>query len=184
MKTLTLFFFILLALTLTANAQITKGNWMVGGEVSFQTSENTSNGISDKYSFIYMSPNIGYFFIDKLAGGISLEFAFTDPFKSNNSQAYGFAPFIRYYFLKTDKEFNIFSEASYGYSFGKNGLNEKSNSSNFKFKSGFVLFFNNSVGLELAISYLNSKSELESRGIKGKREQLMFGIGLQIYLEK
>ncbi|MCX7546369.1 hypothetical protein OS188_00220 [Xanthomarina sp. F1114] len=184
MKTLTLFFFFLCAFTLTTHAQITKGNWMVGGEVSFQTSENTSNGASDTYSYFFASPNVGYFFIDKLAGGIALDFAFTDPFKSNNSQIYGFSPFFRYYLLKAEKEFNIFSEVSYGYSFGKNGLDEKSNSSDFNLKGGVVLFLNNSVGIELAVSYLNSNSELKSRNVKSKREQLMFGVGFQIHLEK
>jgi hypothetical protein len=96
----TLFFFIVLTHSLTLNAQITKGHWLVGGDASFLSSKTESeiNGNTSETSFLIITPNIGYFFIDKLAVGLDLQFSFVDPGKSVNSQSYGFNPFLRYYF--------------------------------------------------------------------------------------
>jgi hypothetical protein len=185
MKTLTLFFFIIFTATLTANAQITKGNWLVGGDASFfsNKSESELNGTISETSFLIISPNVGYFFIDKLAGGIDLRFSFVDPGKSVNSENYGFGPFLRYYFLKTDNLVNIFSQLNYNISFGKNGLGTRSKSIGYGFEIGTSLFFNNSVALEFFLSYDNTKNTLD-RVDRRNTEQFLVGLGFQIHLEK
>ncbi|MFK5108799.1 hypothetical protein ACI394_30215, partial [Klebsiella pneumoniae] len=57
-----------------SNAQITKGNWLVGGSGSLRSinTSNSSPGIStsSKRLDIIISPSIGYFIIDKFALGL------------------------------------------------------------------------------------------------------------------
>ncbi len=66
--------FFLTVNSLTADCQITKGNWLVGGTGKFYsyTSQYTSATYSNeaKYTQIDLSPNIGYFVMDKLAFGV------------------------------------------------------------------------------------------------------------------
>lgn len=187
MKTLKLFFFIVFAFTITANAQITKGNWMVGGDASFFTnkseSENNGNNYSSETSYIMISPNIGYFVADKLVGGIGLQFSFVDPGKTFNSQSYSFGPYVRYYFLKPENLINVFSQVDYTFGFGKNGLDQKDDSNGYGLKAGTVIFFNSSVGLEFSLNYRNSKVKYDD-GDNGSTKQFLVGVGLQIHLEK
>src|SRR5690606_41178083 len=102
MKTLTLFFFILVALTLTANAQITKGNWMVGGSGEYinQTFKN-DDGLKSKLETIAIRPNIGYFIKDKFAFGGALRFQ-----KQSIYYTYGIGIFSRYYLDRKSTRLN------------------------------------------------------------------------------
>lgn len=51
---------------------------------------------------------------------MNLSFTNTDPGNNNTKdRSYGFAPFARYYFLKSNKRVNIFTEANYSFQFGK-----------------------------------------------------------------
>ena len=69
MKTLKTIAITILLSTITANAQITKGNWMVGGTGNFSSYEskyiNNGNEVTNKGIGTNISPNIGYFFINK-----------------------------------------------------------------------------------------------------------------------
>lgn len=58
----TLFFFIVFSLSLTLNAQLTKGDWLVGGSGEY-TNQNYEfdNGDSYKREYITIKPSIGYF---------------------------------------------------------------------------------------------------------------------------
>jgi hypothetical protein len=187
MKTLKLFFFIVFATAITTNAQITKGNWMVGGEASFVSSESefetNGNKNSSETSYIRVTPGFGYFFIDKLVGGAELQFIFVDPGKNFSSQNYSFGPYLRYYFLKPAKKVNLFSQVGYDFGVGKNGLDTKTNTSGYSLKAGTVLFFNNSVGIEFSLNYKNSVSK-HNNETENTNNQFFAGIGFQIHLEK
>ncbi len=123
----------------TINAQLEKGKWMVGGELDFShsTSKSEMNGFreDDKNTLIQVSPGFGYFFADRVAGGLRLsigstkieevgsgisiigyEYASKHRLKSNSI---GLTPFLRYYFLPISARVNIFGEGSYTYSTGK-----------------------------------------------------------------
>lgn len=167
------------AFALTANAQITKNNWMIGGDTYF--SSNDYNG--DTSNEFRINPNVGYFFIDKLAGGLQMNLAFTntDPGGRNSkASSYGFAPFARYYFLETDKIINVFTEVNYSFSFGKFGQGDTINWNGYGVKAGTVLFFNSSVGIEFSLNYTNTTRKSDDFKIK----TLLVGFGLQIHLEK
>jgi len=56
-------------------AQIKKGQWLAGGNVNWTTSFN-SYGDS---TVIKIMPDVGYFFLDKLAGGLKINHTIVIP---------------------------------------------------------------------------------------------------------
>lgn len=188
MKTITLFFFIVFAMTTTSNAQITKSNWLVGGDGSYsvQKGEGTSNGITNvtKASGLILRSNIGYFVMDNLVLGLTPQFSFSNPEGPNNGGfGFGIGPLARYYFLKPEKKINIFSQISYFYGNGFSNGKKTSTSNGFLVKAGPAIFFNQSVALEVTLNYERSKNKYEA-GSEAKFQNLNIGIGFQIHLEK
>jgi hypothetical protein len=184
MKTIKTFFIATLLFSLTANSQITKGNWMVGGSGSFKSisSESIDPLTGEIYlnsnKELHIDPNIGYFIMNKLSLGMKFGFSLYIPdSEAPNSKYYTFGPFLRYYFLKEEKNINIFLEPSYERIL-KYDSSVDNASNSFNFKLGNVIFLNESVGLETSLTY----SILKSEGFKNKT--LTLGIGLQIHLKK
>ena len=190
--------FVLLILTASiyfnsAKSQITKGNWMIGGNASFSFSNNDNESYNTKLNEINLLPNAGYFFVDKFAVGLRLGYYRGETkVKSNiglptnnfyKYSTYSIGPYIRYYFLKSEKPYNILIEGSYQYGRSKNETNPASNSISstniFSFSAGPVLYFNSSVGLEFLLNYSTIASSSNNKSYK-----LGIGIGLQIHLEK
>ncbi|MFD0990368.1 hypothetical protein ACFQ1R_09690 [Mariniflexile jejuense] len=180
MKTLTLFFFLVFAIATTLNAQITQGNWMVGGSGNFYNSEiKGENGESLGSSHgIGLYPNIGYFFTNQFAGGLNANFNYGKPSGGPSNIGFGMGPFIRYYFLNPEKRINVFADANYNYYYSKTKNFSVSNGRNYRFKAGPVIYFNSSVGLELTLDY--SSTEFDTHTSNDFR----FALGLQIHLEK
>jgi hypothetical protein len=176
----------ILLFTITANAQITKGNWIVGGTGNFSSYEtkysNNGNEVTNKGIGINISPNIGYFFINNLAVGTSISIGYTKPKDSESSFGYGFGPFARYYFLKEDKRINFFAQANYIFGESKLGSN-KSTSNGYGFKGGSVIFFNRSVGAEITLDY-NSSKLTPSGSESSTYNNLQISLGFQIHLKK
>lgn len=101
------FLIVLCFLTLTTNAQISQGNILAGGAVSF-TSQKYSGGGSNA-NVLHIMPDAGYFFADKIAGGIRASFTdYSDAGDSYRDLLIG--PFARYYFLPVAQKTNIFLE--------------------------------------------------------------------------
>ncbi len=96
-------------------SQINKGNWMVGGSAGFSS---TKHG-TDKYTDLSISPDAGYFFCDKFAGGLNLDYYVDNPAVYHSSTTLTIAPFVRYYFLPTGQQVNIFANAEYGFGYKK-----------------------------------------------------------------
>jgi hypothetical protein len=162
-----------LLLGLCANAQITKGNWMMGGNAGFSSGKTIVNGISSEITnALFINPNIGYFFIDKLAVGTKSRLTFY-----NISTNYDLGPFVRYYFLEKEKPINIFSEVNYRIQ--KNSQNDDFKAENFNIKAGGVYFLNSSVGLELALNYASQKTNQDS-----EIRNVFLEVGFQIHLER
>jgi hypothetical protein len=167
----------ILLVAFAANAQITKGYWMMGGSGSFSNNKVTIGGNTVDNTELEISPNIGYFFIDKLAIGTSSQFNYVFPkadskvFPSNI-----ISPFVRYYFLKTEKPINVFSEISY--EMIRNGHSDIK-SDKFKIKAGTVFFLNSSVGIEVALNYSNQKLNIDYQN-----RAIYLDVGFQIHLEK
>ncbi|PJE48253.1 MAG: hypothetical protein CUR34_01915 [Sediminibacterium sp.] len=173
----------------TANGQITRGNWLVGGNANFSSSKQNLTNSTDKNSSTLFSilPNIGYFVADKFAFGISTGVSFTQS-KSNNTKSnvtsYKFGPFAKYYFLEPNNTTNLFIQGAFGY--GINRFNNFGNSIttakniSYQVAGGPVIYFNNSVGLEFILGW-NFEKAIED---KSNVSSLILGIGFQIHLEK
>ncbi len=181
MKTIKLIFIAIIFFTINTNAQITKGNWMVGGSASLKAykSENVTNGSIENYNYITLYPDFGYFIIDKFAVGVASEFEYTRFDGGANAKGYYVGPFARYYFLKPEKTVNVFGQVNFGYGETINYQNSKFPFRDYGFKAGTAIFFNTSVALEMALEYnkANVNSTLDTNFYQ-------FVIGLQIHLEK
>jgi len=118
----------------TVQAQLNKGQWLVGGNISFTHQSN--NYTSGSYTTDYKStsfqaaPDAGYFIMKKLAVGLrpgistsnsttsgngaeaNYTFSYKDKATSTN---YTIAPFVRYYFLPAANKVNILADVSYAY---------------------------------------------------------------------
>jgi hypothetical protein len=163
----------------TSNAQIDKGNWMMGGTAGFGSYKTTGGGSSSESSTsLGIAPNIGYFFIDKLAIGTAGQFTYHFPKKDGDRtiSSNNIAPFIRYYFLQKEKEINIFSEVRYEI-MRMSHSDDKADT--FLIKAGTVFFVNSSVGIEVALNYRTQKTNqnFDNRGI-------YLNVGFQIHLER
>ena len=180
MKSIKLFFTAILFCSITTNAQITKGNWMVGGNAYFDNSNLKNNaGIEIQSSTqIIIQPNIGYFCYDRFASGLNTRFGYSKT-KGNSfsSTGFGVGPFLRYYFLKPEKRVNILLETNYFY--GKD-FNKADFNTNYGFKTGPVVYFNSSVALELLAKYEHIFYSSDSY----TSNSFQVGLGLQIHLEK
>lgn len=164
-----------LFITFISNAQIDKGNWMMGGSGGLSNNKTKSNGFSNEGTNIYISPNVGYFVIDKLNLGASVLLSFYTQ-SSTTTTTYSLSPYVRYYFLEKEKQINIFSEVSYGF---QKQIHSPTNLQSFNLKAGTVFFLNSSVGLEIALNYTNSKQNIDYQN-----RLIFLGVGFQIHLER
>jgi hypothetical protein len=180
MKTFKLFLIATILFTISASSQITKGNWMVGGDANYTNSKvvNTNDEIIGSANSIRIFPNIGYFIYDKFALGINGLFNYGKDNGSDSSIGFGAGPFARYYFLNTENRINLLAEANYSYySSRTNGFVTDSGSS-YRFKTGPVIYFNSSVAMEMSIIYLSEKTS------NFTAKYFTVGLGFQIHLEK
>lgn len=167
-------------------SQITKNNWLVGGSGNFKSTktEKLSDGTKayDDRIILTISPNVGYFFYDKLAGGINLIYTYDNIFE--DYQYFGVGPFIRYYFLNSEKRINLFLQGNFNYYEGGSKTidgndNGVFHNSGYGFKAGSAIFLNSSVALEFSLDY--NSNNLNSTL---KEETFTIGLGFQIHLEK
>jgi hypothetical protein len=177
-----------------ANAQLTKGNWLVGGTGTFYQYNGTytTPSFSDKMKFteITIQASVGYFITDKIAAGLRPFFSLNKG-KSvdqngslflTNTKKYGIGPFGRYYFLKIDKPFNILIDASYLY--GINDWHGQSGKINtFSLMTGPVIYFNTVVGIEFLFGYTSKKENIKGVYVDN-RKGFEIAAGFQIHLEK
>ncbi|PHR69434.1 MAG: hypothetical protein COA67_10710 [Lutibacter sp.] len=170
------------AISLTVQSQITEGNWMVGGSGSYNhITVDNDNGTVNKNSRLTIKPDVGYFILDKLVVGSSMGYYHykSIDFDSYNKN-YSIGLFSRYYFLKSNKRFNLFTQIHYDRVFfeTKSSNLVKGNGNRYGLKVGQVIFFNSSVGLEFSIDYEKEVYEFNTVN------NINVNIGFQIHLEK
>lgn len=187
MKKLTVLVLAVLSVSTKINSQITKGNWLLGGNISFSsTSLKSEIGQKNTFFILQVAPDIGYFIADKFVAGLKVSISSsgskatgTSVFGTQND--YNFGPFARYYFLSTEKQFNILTEGTYQYGFiGRGQQNTKTSKNTFAIAAGPVIYFNSSVGLEFLIGYSTHKYV----GFAGSNGTIQLGIGFHVHLEK
>ena len=149
-------------------SQVSKGQWLAGGGVSFASSKQGDA----KQTSVTIAPNAGYFFIDQFAGGLRLNYSVNNPSGDDATTIYTVAPFVRYYFLASGEKVNIFVDGQYG--FGSYKYSGSSASINeFAFSAGPAIFLSPNTALEFAIGY-------KSTGGKAYGDDRMTTIGLNI----
>lgn len=186
------FTFLFTVICFTAQAQLNQGVWLAGGtgKLYSYTSHYSSATYNTEASYtqIDLSPNIGYFVVDKLALGIrptfsSIKGKVTTPGDLyTNVQRYWIGPFGRYYFLSPDQPVNIVTDLSYQFGFLK-APRQNGKLNTFSAMAGPVVYFNSSVGLEFLLGYSSSLEDVENSN-KEVRKGFQIGIGFQIHLEK
>jgi hypothetical protein len=168
-----------------SHSQISKGNWLFGGNASY-SSETLSSDLGDKqnYRTTDIQGNAGYFIADKFAVGIRPDIYFSKAEvrpTTIRSKIFAIGPFLRYYFLPEEQTVNLFIDGSY--SFGRSSVTgQKGYSTNqYSVAAGSSFFLNSSVALELMIGYRQTNSDTD---INSKNKRVRVGIGFQFHLEK
>lgn len=182
-------------LSISANCQLDKRYWLVGGTGNFYTYKDNYSAsgqptITGRLTEINLAANIGYFLVDKFAAGLRPGI---NSLKSNGANSASViiedvklyvGPFARYYFLKKDKQFNILIDGSY--QFGLLSNFEKGITQNASIMTGAEVFFNTSVGIEFLAGYLYQKNKITDTQLPSSstRNGLYFSIGFQLHLIK
>lgn len=201
MKQVILFLTASLFFSSSSLAQLDKKTWLVGGSGAFSSMNDnfSSTTVSSEYTRtgIQISPNIGYFIVDKFVVGLKSSLSWNKnkgltantTFSTGTATRFDYGPFVRYYFLDKEKPFNLLADLAY--QFGNLKLtDDKGSRNNVSIMAGSVLYFNSSVGLELLLGYKVEKEKLTtSTGTPQYfytdiKKGLQVSIGFQFYLEK
>lgn len=151
-----------------SQAQVSKGQWMVGGSAYINP---------DKYISIQIRPTGSYMFSNKFAIGAIMNLGYTNHEIGYSINSY-FVPTLRYYFGKSRTQ--PFLLAGFGFSQYLSVYKDNSeyNYSDFSFYGGGGLglshFVNENIALEAIAGYSNSPITIY-RGI-------FFNLGFQIFL--
>lgn len=162
----------------TANAQINKGNVMMGGDLA-GLNISFSNQTSLK-----LTPKAAWFIKDGLAVGAYGQFGMTHVNGQDGSNySYGIGPLARYFFTADQvpafRQTKFFVEASAGFE-GVDSTVSHSNTNGlgFGFGPGVSYFITPSIGLEALLKY----DGIVGFGSNTYTNGLSFNIGFQIYL--
>ncbi len=190
-----LFFISAVFISSIANAQLSRKTWLIGGAGSFYSynEEYSAPGVdvTGDYTGIDISASAGYFFMDKLSGGLRPYFSSFKGESSgggiSNDLKIAIGPFVRYYFLKADKQFNLLTDISYlvGTNQSNAGARPKGKFNTFMATAGVELFFNSAVGLEILIGYRNQIASFEDSpsAYRSDRKGVYISIGFQFHLK-
>jgi len=172
-------------LSLNGFSQINKGQWIIGGNAAFSYYKYYST----KTAAISLSPGSGYFFLNRLSGGLRLGYdARFNSYQSGGSSTESFisaVPFIRYYFLSNEHKMNFFVDGGFGYSWGKFKYAQSDftyHSKIISFKMGPAIFLNEHTALEITLGYNHSIAG--GFGDTLAINVLQIGVGLQVHIGK
>lgn len=184
MKLSNIIIILILSISSTVHAQISKRNWMMGGNGSFSSSERypvQSRIQGAKIKELIISGRLGYFFVDKFVAGAAVKYYKYDR-RGDNVSNLNYGLYSRYYILNKEKVVNIFAEG--GYYLGRISFNNAKDNDfqyGYSVSAGPSVFFNQSVAMELGVEYSSSRFT----GVSNDRlNALNVFLGFQIFLEK
>jgi len=163
---------------LAANAQIQKGNVMVGGNLT-----NINLGLDDPKIFsVDITPKAAWFIQDNVAVGGYVNFGLKTAKNSNTTTSYGVGALGRYYTgkdVEVLRHGRLFAEAAVGIG-GVNVSNVGGNTNglNLSVGPGFAYFITPNIGLETLLKY----NGLVGFGSATTQNNLNLSFGFQIYL--
>ncbi len=164
-----------------SQGNINKGDWMLGGNAGFNSSKIEDIDAS-KTTILTVSPNVGYFFINNLAGGLRLSFTSVKEKGRDAEQELSAAPFVRYYFLPSSQKVNVFLDGSYGFGsakFNTIGGTETESFNQFGITGGAAIFLTPATALELGVGYTSAGGEYYG---DNRHNNIGLNIGFQIHL--
>jgi hypothetical protein len=153
------------------NAQTDKGDWMVGGSLSFNTTEGAT-------SFTF-NPNVGHFFGRNFAAGAEMVIS-TAKLGELRSTSLGIGPFARYYFELKEPVFKPYVHGGFSVASVRTKLfgdSETETATGFILGLGGAYFINRNVAIDGLAGYNYTKVE-NSDGNGG----FIFRIGFQVHL--
>jgi len=160
-----------IALFTTANAQTQKGDWMVGGGLRLNTSDNSTQ--------IVFAPNAGIFVIKNLAVGGNIALSYS---KAGDTKvtSFGIGPFTRFYFTDAKVRPLLQGNLNYLSSKVKTPIITSTNTGlNFFLGGGAAIFVSDQVSLDILMGYDHTKYK-DFDGSGG----FAVTIGFQVYLLK
>jgi outer membrane protein W len=152
-------------------AQTDKGDWMVGGSLSLNTTEGATS-----FSF---QPNAGYFFAKGFVAGSELLIS-TSKLGDIRTTSLGVGPFARYYFELKEPQFKPYVHAGVSVASVRTkafGMSETETAVGFLLGLGGAYFINDNVAIDGLAGYNHTKVE-NSEGNGG----FLFRIGFQVHL--
>jgi hypothetical protein len=171
MKKIALGLTALLAMVNIANAQTDKGDWMVGGSMTI----NTTTGNSQ----FTLQPSAGYFFANNFVAGSELTLSF-GKFGDVKTSTVGVGPFARYYFNLKSPNFKPFLNADFNFANAVSKYQDIKTSNtvtSFFIGGGGAFFINPNVALEAMAGYNRSKVESQDPA-----NGFLFRVGFQVHL--
>jgi hypothetical protein len=196
-------FFITIALLITTAsfAQLDQRTWLVGGSGSFYsyTDDYTSQPLtqSGKWTSIDLSASVGYFLIAKLCGGARAIFSsdkgrdvsYNGTISTSNGYHLSAGPFMRYYFLDSEKPFNLLTDISYQLGINKylGALHQTGKYNIFSANAGIEAFFNSTAGVEILLGYYNKAISIEDNtpgAFNDIKKGFQVSVGFQLHLIK
>jgi outer membrane protein len=175
MKKVLLTIFAFVAVAAMTQAQTTKGNLLLGGNAGFGS---TKQGEGDAATTITFSPNLGYFVAENIAVGGRLGF---NSFKVGeySESDFGFAPFVRYYFVSLGSNAKLMADASFGFGSTKVEDADALSYTNWAIAAGPAVFLNKNTALEVTLSYGSQKyKDVDAANTFG------LNVGFQIHFGK
>lgn len=164
---------VLVSVAVAVSAQTEQGNFLVGGNLNFNSAKEDRN--------ITIAPSAGYFFIDNFAAGANVLLSF-DKEKLKRTTEVEIGPFARYYFGTMN--IRPFAHANIGFTTEKtktSGLpsGPSATGSNYFLGGGLAAFINRNVALEGLLGYRHTsfKNTAGSGGVNLR-------VGFQVYLSK
>ena len=182
-----------ITLSFSAFSQLEKRTWLLGGSGNLysyhEKVDATLTNYTTKFTNIDLSASVGYFFANKLVGGLRPDLLYEKGSSSGgghtNQLRVAVGPFIRYYFLNEEKQFNLLADVTY--QLGVNKLLTGSGQGKINVLSamtGVEVFFNSSVGLELLVGYANRVITIDGdAGYSSHRKGFQTSIGFHFHLE-
>ncbi len=182
-----------IALSFSSFSQLAKKTWLLGGSGNLYSYHEKYDApltnYTTRFTTVDLSASVGYFFINKFTGGLRPYFFSKKGSSSGGGQGndlkVAIGPFVRYYFLNDEKQFNLLADLSY--QLGINKIltgNEKGKISILSAMTGIEVFFNSSVGLELLIGYVNRIEIINGNtGYNSNRKGFQTSIGFHFHLE-
>jgi len=180
-KSLLTFAAIIIAGTFAANAQIQRGNVMVGGDIA-----NLDLGLNEgAYFNVVINPKAAWFIKDNVAVGGYVNLGLSTAKGMGTAVTYGVGPLARWYSsgnaVEAVRHTRFFLEANVGIegvNYSKSSLNASTNGLGLGVGPGIAYFITPNIGLEGLLKYQG----IVGFGSRPTTSDLNLNVGFQIYL--